>query len=136
MFNIPHQNEPVHTDNIMSVTHAPNSLVDMILLSVMPMASRTPSNLSRLSQITSTSGEPRKLSSPMAGSTNSLKESLTSFRASSSPNMNLSAFISIRTSLRIVMVIQNDMSTPSRISVNALPHAGYFLPQICLCCSM
>ena len=36
-----------------------------------------------------------------------------SFTVSSSPNMNLSPIISIKTSHRICMMIQNDMSTPS-----------------------
>ena len=52
-------------------------------------------------------------SSQMTGIMKYPKELLTSFAVSSYPNMNLSPIVNIKTSLRIGVAIQNNISTPS-----------------------
>ena len=85
---------PSRVTHLLSMMEVPwlNSYVSMIPLSVMPMASRTPSS----SLTPSTSGR-------------SIRKSLTSFKVSSPPKMNHSPTINIRTSLKIAMVIPNAM---------------------------
>ena len=63
---------------LMMVQPWPNSFVDMILLSVMHMASNQPNNSSTPSLITSENGEPWILSSVMKANMKSLSESLIS----------------------------------------------------------
>ena len=101
----------------MMETPWPNSFVGIIPLSVMPIALRTPSSLSMLSQTTSTTW--RAMETPITdGRMYEISTRVT--------DLLCSVFISKyeselydqhqNTSLRIGMVIQNDMSTPQWMS--------------------
>ena len=81
VFNIPRRSEAVATDTIFSDTPAVDdgsTMAQLILLSVMPMASKQPNNSSMPSLITSENGEPWIPSSVMEANMKSPSESLIS----------------------------------------------------------
>ena len=88
---------------LMMVPPWPNSSVDVILLSVMPMASNQPNNSSTLSLTTSENGEPWISSSVMEVNMKSLSESLISSVPYSSKIISLNPIINPRTRLKIVL---------------------------------
>ena len=86
---------------LMMVPPWPNSFVAEILLSVMPMASNQPNNLSTPSLTTSEKGEPWIPLSVMEANMRSPSESLISFALSSSKIISLNLITNIRTRLKI-----------------------------------
>ena len=88
---------------LMMVQPWPNSSVAVILLSVMPMASKQPNNSSTLSLITSETGEPWIPSSVMEANMKSPSESLISSVPYSSKIISLNLITNTKIRLKIIL---------------------------------